>query len=122
MNSAKVYGKQLKLTYIHPQKANATLLETTLVFDPANKLSGKYSLDSGKGSLKYSYAHTSGVTFEPAYDFTSDAWSFAASRKLGSENTLKAAYETSNKVLDLEWTKESKETGSFKVYTCLFFS
>ena len=60
---------------------------------------------------------------EPAYDFSSDAWSFAASRKVGSENTLKAAYETSNKVLDLEWTKESKETGSFKVntYVCCSF-
>lgn len=117
MNSAKIYGRQLKLTYIHPQKANATILESTLAFDPANKLTGKYSFHSGKGSLKYSFVHSSGVTLEPAYDFQSEAWSFAASQKFAGENTLKASYETSKKVVGLEWIRESKETGYFKI-TC----
>lgn len=115
MNSAKIYGKQLKLTYIHPQKANATVLESSLAFDPANKLTGKYSFHSGKGSIRYSYVHSSGVTLEPSYDFHSNAWSFAASQKLAGENTLKATYETSKKMFDLEWTRECKETGFFKV-------
>ncbi|MCO5574255.1 hypothetical protein L7F22_028037 [Adiantum nelumboides] len=119
MNAAKVYGKQLKLTYIHPQKANATLVESTLSFDPANKLTGKYSFHSGKGSLKYSYVHSSGVTLEPSYDFHSESWSFAAFQKFADQNTLKASYETSKKLVGLEWTRESKETGFFKV-TCNF--
>ncbi|KAH7282401.1 hypothetical protein KP509_35G029200 [Ceratopteris richardii] len=119
MNSAKLFGKQLKLTYIHPQKANATVLESTFSFDPANKLTTKYSFLSGKGSVKYSYVHGSGVTLEPSYDFNSEAWSFAASQKFRGDNTLKASYETSKKLVNLEWIRESKETGFFKV-TCNF--
>jgi hypothetical protein len=91
-----------------------------LAFDAANRISAKYSLDSGKGSLKYSYTHTSGVTFEPAYDFSSDAFIFAASQKFRGEDTVKAEYETSKKLLNFEWIRDSKETGSFKVYMSIY--
>jgi hypothetical protein len=115
MNSAKVFGKQVKLTYIHPQKANATVLESTLVLNSANKVTGKYSFQSGKGSVKYTYTSSSGATLEPSYDFNTDSWSYSASQSLGEGDTVKLTYETSKKVAGLEWTRDLKQAGSFKV-------
>jgi hypothetical protein len=115
MNSAKVFGKQVKLTYIHPQKANATVLESTVVLNSANKVTGKYSFQSGKGSVKYTYTNSSGATLEPSYDFNTDAWSYSASQTLGEGDTVKLTYETSKKVAGLEWTRDLKQAGSFKV-------
>ncbi|KAH9300398.1 hypothetical protein KI387_011981, partial [Taxus chinensis] len=114
MSSAKLAGKQLKLTYIHAQKANMTVLDGNLAFDPSNKLSAKYSFASGSGQLKYSYIHHGDRTFEPAYDFGTNSWNFSMSQKVYGADTLKTSYETSKKTLGLEWTRESKDAGSFK--------
>ena len=118
MNSAKVFGKQVNLTYIHPQKSNATVLESTLAFNSENKVSGKYSFQSGKGSVKYTYVNSSGTTLEPAYDFNTEAWNYTALQTLGEGNTVKLSYETSKNVTGLEWTKNFKQAGSLKVNCC----
>mgnify|MGYP000034640364 CR=1 FL=1 len=115
MNSAKVFGKQVNLTYIHPQKTNATVLESTLAFNSENKVTGKFSFQSGKGSVKYTYVNSSGTTLEPAYDFNTEAWNYTASQTLGEGNTIKLSYETSKNVTGLEWTKDFKQAGSLKV-------
>ena len=60
MSSAKLAGKPLKLTNIHAQKANMTVLDGNLAFDPSNKVSAKYSFASASGQLKYSYVHAGG--------------------------------------------------------------
>ncbi|XP_057854280.1 outer envelope pore protein 24, chloroplastic isoform X2 [Cryptomeria japonica] len=114
MSSAKISGKQLKLTYIHAQKANRTMLDGSLVFDPSNKLSANYSFMAGSGQLKYSYIHQGDRTFEPAYDFKTNSWNFSMSQKVYGADTLKTSYDTFNKRLGLEWTRESKDAGSFK--------
>nr|ABK22752.1 unknown [Picea sitchensis] len=117
MSSAKLAGKQLKLTYIHAQKANMTVLDGNLAFDPSNKVSAKYSFASASGQLKYSYVHGGGgITFEPSYDFSNNSWNFSMQKAYG-EDSLKTSYETSKNTLGVEWTRDSKVAGSFKVST-----
>lgn len=45
-------GKLVKLTYIHPQKCNATLFEATLALDSRNKVTAKYSFASEHGHVQ----------------------------------------------------------------------
>eukprot|EP01018_Ginkgo_biloba_P001626 Gb_19261 [translate_table: standard] len=115
MSSAKILNKPLKVTYIHAQKSNMTILDGNLALDPSNKVSAKYSFASGTGQVKYTYVHGGDRTFEPAYDFATNSWNFSASQKVSGDDTLKATYETYRKSLGLEWTRESKDAGSFKL-------
>lgn len=111
-----VMGKALKLTYIHPQKRNATLVEGQFVWDPRNKLTTKYSFATERGSVKYTYFNTPwNLTVEPGYDFNTNAWNFAIGKKLPFGDNLKAHYDTNNSVLGLEWIRDDKYFGPFKV-------
>ncbi|CAM6123461.1 unnamed protein product [Calypogeia fissa] len=113
---ASVMGKPLKLTYIHPQKRNATLVEGQFVWDPRNKVTAKYNFATKSGSLKYSYHNEPWkVTVEPGYDFNTDAWHFSLGKKLPWGDNLKAQYDTSSTVLGLEWVRDDKYFGSFKI-------
>jgi len=115
MVGASVAKKPLRLTYIHAQKRNATVLEANLAVDPRNKVVGKYSFNTNTGSLKYSYVHSSGATFEPSYDFQTEAWHFAASRKVGSHDSARVCYDAHASTVGMEWTRDSKEFGQFKI-------
>ncbi|KDO84516.1 hypothetical protein CISIN_1g028082mg [Citrus sinensis] len=64
MNSVRVADKPLNLTYIHGRGDNRTILEGTLVFDSANKVSANHVLGSGNCKLKYTYVHGGLTTFE----------------------------------------------------------
>ncbi|CAL0323750.1 unnamed protein product [Lupinus luteus] len=115
MNTVRVAEKPLNLTYIHSWRDNRTIVDGTLVFDPANKISGNYALDSGNSKLKYTYVHKGLTTFEPTYDVAKNSWDFAASRRVYGDDVLKASYQTSSKVLGLEWSRNSNNTGNFKI-------
>ncbi|XVF63893.1 hypothetical protein PTKIN_Ptkin09bG0123100 [Pterospermum kingtungense] len=114
MNSVKVAEKPLKLTYIHSRGDNRTVLDGALVFDSANKLSANYMLGTRNCKLKYSYVHGGVTTFEPCYDFGKNAWDFAISRRV-YEDVFKAAYQTWSRNLALEWSRNSKFNGTFKI-------
>ncbi|KAF7829687.1 outer envelope pore protein 24, chloroplastic-like [Senna tora] len=114
MNTIRVAEKPLNLTYTHARGDNRTVLDGTLVFDPANKVSANYTLGSGNCKLKYTYLHKGLTTFEPCYDVAKDSWDFAVSRKLYDNDSLRASYQTSSKLLGLEWSRNSKQTGCFK--------
>ncbi|XP_043697530.1 outer envelope pore protein 24B, chloroplastic-like [Telopea speciosissima] len=115
MNSIKVMDKPLKLTYIHGRGDNRTILDGSLVFDSANKVSANHVLGSGNCKLKYTYVHGGVRTFEPCYDFAKNSWDFAVSQRVYGDDVLKASYQTSTKVMGLEWYRDSKANGSFKV-------
>lgn len=115
MTSANVWGKPLKLTYIHAQKRNATLLEGHVALDSRNKVTGKYNFTAERGQLKYTYVHSSGTTLEPSFDFHNDSWHFAAARKVGPHDNARVCFDGHHKTLGLEWTRDSKEYGAFKV-------
>lgn len=115
MNSIRVAEKPLNLTYIHTRGPNRTILDGSLVIDPANKVSANYVLGTENCKLKYTYVHSGVTTFEPAYDLGKNAWDFAVSRKVYDDDVLRATYQTSNSVLGIEWSRSSKLHGSFKV-------
>ncbi|CAI9116721.1 OLC1v1017951C1 [Oldenlandia corymbosa var. corymbosa] len=113
--TVRVADKRLNLMYIHSKGDNRTILDGTLVFDSANKVSANHVLGSGNCKLKYSYVHAGLTTFEPSYDFAKNSWDFAVSRKVYGDDVLRAAYQTSSKHLALEWSRKSTFNGSFKV-------
>lgn len=115
MNTVRVLDKQLNLTYTHARGDNRTALDGTLVLGSANKLSANYAFDSGNAKLKYSYVHGGLTTFEPCYDFAKNSWDFAVSQRVDDGDVLRASYQTSSRVLGLDWLKSSMSNGSFKV-------
>uniref|UniRef100_A0A2N9GM48 Uncharacterized protein n=1 Tax=Fagus sylvatica TaxID=28930 RepID=A0A2N9GM48_FAGSY len=115
MNTVRVAEKPLNLTFIHGRNDNRTILDGTLVLDSANKLSANHVLGSRNGKLKYTYVHGGVNTFEPTYDLAKNSWDFALSRRVYGDDVLRASYQTSSQVLGLEWARNSKYNGAFKV-------
>ncbi|CAO2817806.1 unnamed protein product [Amaranthus hypochondriacus] len=115
MNSIRVLEKPLNMTYIHHQGDNRTILEGSLVLDSCNKVSANHMMGSKNGKLKYSYVHQGVTTFEPCFDLGKNSWDFALSRKVYGDDVVKASYQTSNQNLGLEWSRNSKTNGCFKV-------
>ncbi|CAN7027412.1 hypothetical protein BRARA_F03829 [Brassica rapa] len=115
MNTVRVAEKPLKLTYIHSRADNRTVVDGSLVIDPVNKVSANYMVGTNNCKLKYTYAHGRFATFEPCYDFAKKAWDFAVSRRVYGDDVVKATYQTSGKLLGVEWSRNSKSPGSFKV-------
>ncbi|KAI3922320.1 hypothetical protein MKX01_006009 [Papaver californicum] len=114
MNTVRVMEIPLSLTYVHGQGDNRTMLDGTLVFDNANKVSANYMFGSGNCKLKYSYVHGGVRTFEPCYDVSKNTWDFPMSQKVYGDDVFKATYQTSSKNLGLEWSRNSKINGTFK--------
>ncbi|XP_058080973.1 outer envelope pore protein 24A, chloroplastic [Magnolia sinica] len=120
MNTIRVSDKPLNLTYSHVRGENRTTLDGTLVMDPANKVSTNYIFGSGNLKVKYTYVHGEGWrTFEPCYDFSKNSWDFAVSQRVYGDDVLRASYQTSNKLVGLEWARNSKVSGSFKISASL---
>ncbi|KAJ6401637.1 hypothetical protein OIU84_016941 [Salix udensis] len=115
MSSVKVVDKPLNLTYIHSRGDNRTILDGTLVVDSANKVSANYMPGTENCKLRYTYVHGGLTTFEPCYDFAKKSWIFAASRKVYGDAVFRAMYQTSSKNLGLEWSRNPKLNGNFKV-------
>jgi hypothetical protein len=120
MNTVRIAEKPLNLTYIHSRGDNRTILDGTLVVDSANKLSVNHALGSGNFKLKYAYVHGGVTTFEPCYDWAKNTWDFAVARKVYGDDVLRATFQTSSQVLGLEWLRNSKQNGSFKVQKLFF--
>lgn len=116
MSTVRVAEKPLNLTYIHSRGDNRTILDGTLVFDSANKVSANHTLGTGNCKLKYTYVHHGVTTFEPVYDLAKNSWDFALSQRVYGDDVFKASYQTSTKILGLEWSRSSKFNGSFKVH------
>ncbi|XP_010254902.1 PREDICTED: outer envelope pore protein 24A, chloroplastic-like [Nelumbo nucifera] len=119
MNTIRVAEKPLNLTYIHGRGDNRTVLDGTLVLDSANKVSANYVFGSGNCKLKYAYVHGGVRTFEPCYDLTKNSWDFAVSQRVYGEDVFRASYQTSSKLLGLEWSRDSKLNGTFKISASL---
>uniref|UniRef100_A0A2P2J9Z7 Outer envelope pore protein 24Bic-like n=1 Tax=Rhizophora mucronata TaxID=61149 RepID=A0A2P2J9Z7_RHIMU len=115
MNSIRVVNKPLNLTYIHHRGDNRTILDGSLSFDSANKVSANYMLGTGNSKLKYTYIHGGQTTFEPCYDLAKNSWDFAVSRRVYDDDVFRATYQTSSKLVGLEWSRNSKLSRNFKV-------
>ncbi|KAL1093149.1 hypothetical protein V6Z11_D06G010900 [Gossypium hirsutum] len=114
MNTVRVAEMPLKLTYSHCRGDNRTAVEGAFMFDSANTVSANYVLGTRNCKLKYSYVHGGDTTFEQCYDWGKMAWDFAISRRV-YDDVFKATYQTSNSDLALEWSRNSKFNGTFKI-------
>ncbi|CAH9078112.1 unnamed protein product [Cuscuta epithymum] len=119
MNTVRVLEKPLNLNYVHFKGDNRTVLNGTLVLDPANKVSANHTIGSGNCKLKYTFLHKGLTTFEPSYDFAKNEWDFSMSQRVYGDDVLKAVYQPSSKNVTLEWSRSSKLNGSFKVFASL---
>ncbi|KAK7310899.1 hypothetical protein RJT34_08685 [Clitoria ternatea] len=119
INTIRVAEKPLNLTYTHSKEDNRTVLDGTLVLDRANKVSANYVLDTRNCRLNYFYAHKGEITFEPCYDMAKNSWDFSVSRKVSGDDSVKASYQTSSKMLGLEWSRNSNLNGCFKISATL---
>ncbi|ONK76303.1 uncharacterized protein A4U43_C03F26190 [Asparagus officinalis] len=117
MNTVKVLEKPVSLTYVHARGDNRTALDTSVAFDPANKVTMSYAFGSGNCKVKYVYAHGEmrRTMIEPCYDVSKNVWDFAMTRKFEGGDSVKATYQTSAKTLGLEWNRDSKVNGCFKI-------
>ncbi|XP_078180763.1 outer envelope pore protein 24B, chloroplastic-like [Carex rostrata] len=117
MNMALVMNKPMNIMYMHSWGDNRTTIDCTTVFDPANKVSVSHSVGSRACRVKYAYAHGElrNTVFEPCYDTGKNTWDFALTRKLEGGNAVKGTYNCSSKLLGLEWSRDSKTDGTFKV-------
>ncbi|KAL5553970.1 hypothetical protein UlMin_041371 [Ulmus minor] len=115
MNRVNVLDKHLSFTYTHSKRSNRTALDATLLVNPANKLWGSYSFDSGDCKLKYSYVQGS-RTFEPCYDLSKNSWDISVSQMIFDGDVIKGFYRTSSKDLGLEllWQGLNRD-GRFKI-------
>ncbi|KAH1057904.1 hypothetical protein J1N35_035969 [Gossypium stocksii] len=114
MNTVRVAEMPLKVTYSHSRGDNRTAVEGAFMFDSANTVSANYVLGTRNCKLKYSYVHGGDTTFEQCYDWGKMAWDFAISRRV-YDDIFKATYQTSNSDLALEWSRNSKFNGTFKI-------
>ncbi|KAB2076019.1 hypothetical protein ERO13_A06G010800v2 [Gossypium hirsutum] len=114
MNTVRVAEMPLELTYSHSRGDNRTAVEGAFMFDSANTVSANYVLGTRNCKLKYSYVHGGDTTFEQCYDWGKMAWDFAISRRV-YDDVFKATYQTSNSDLALEWSRNSKFNGTFKI-------
>jgi hypothetical protein len=55
------------------------------------------------------------TTTEPLFNTKANAWEFTVTRKFLGGDAVKGTYHASNKMLGLEWNKDSKTDASFKV-------
>ncbi|KAJ9172143.1 hypothetical protein P3X46_015419 [Hevea brasiliensis] len=119
MNTLNVLEKQVNWTYTHSRSENRTVLDGTLVLDPANKLSASYKLGSRDCKLKYSYVHRGVTALEPCYDFAKNSWDLAVSHRIDSD-VIRVSYETASKNLGVEWSWKSllNKEGGIKISAC----
>lgn len=111
MNTVRIAEKPLNLTYIHSRADNRTIVDGSLVIDSANKLSANHMVGTNNCKLKYTYAHGGLATFEPCYDLAKNTWDFAVSRRFYSGDNVRATYQTSSKLLGMEWSRNNKASG-----------
>ncbi|KAL8123821.1 outer envelope pore protein 24B, chloroplastic-like [Apium graveolens] len=117
-NSFKVMKKPVHLRYAHARAHNYTSLGGKLELNSDNAVSGRYDFGSGNSKIKYSYSHKGLTTVEPGYNFASKAWKLALSQKFNGGDVVKASYKSDNKVLGVDFLKNSGD-GNFKVSASL---
>lgn len=115
METVRVNGKPLNLTYTHSLVEKRTELAGTLSLDCNHKVSANYGFDSGDCKMKYSYVHGGVMTIEPQYDFADKSWELAVSRRINDDSVVRGSYQSATSVLGLDLSKNSFASGGFKV-------
>ncbi|XP_078180760.1 outer envelope pore protein 24B, chloroplastic-like [Carex rostrata] len=130
MESGLVMNKPVNIMCVHSWRDNHTSVDGTVVFNPAHKVSVSHVVASRDCRVKYTYAHgeSQNTTLESCYDTGKNTWNFALARKFECSDVLKGTYNSSSKLLGLEWTRDSNNpdtkflerfANTFKVSACI---
>lgn len=102
MDMVSLFRKQLNLTYTRLWGENRTLVDGMLMLSPSHRLSATHAFGSRNCNLRYSFVHKGMTTFEPSYDLASNSWNVSMSTRVLDGDLVRASYQTSDRILDLE--------------------
>ncbi|EHA8586639.1 putative Outer envelope pore protein 24B, chloroplastic [Cocos nucifera] len=126
MNSMKVLGRAVDLTYTDARGQNRTAVDGAVAFDARNRVAVSHALGTKEWKVRHTYTHGAlrRTVTETSYDFKSHAWDFAVTRRSQQGDAVKATYGSSTRAIGLEWARNSPITGTFKVghYLAIFHS
>ncbi|XP_010943185.1 outer envelope pore protein 24B, chloroplastic [Elaeis guineensis] len=117
MNSMKVLGRAVDLTYTDARGENRTAVDGAVAFDARNRVAASHALGTKEWKVRHTYTHGAlrRTVAETSYDFKSHAWDFVVTSRFQWGDAVKATYRTSTRVLGLEWARNSPATGTFKI-------
>ncbi|RRT66448.1 hypothetical protein BHE74_00054329 [Ensete ventricosum] len=117
MNAIKVMEKTVELQYTHELRDKKTAVEGSVALNPRNKVAVSHVLGSRDYKVQYKYEHGERrrTVVEPSYEVAANAWGLDVSSKFEGGDAVKASYRTAAKTVELEWSRNSKVNGTFKV-------
>ncbi|CAL9096113.1 unnamed protein product [Musa acuminata var. zebrina] len=117
MNAIKVMEKTVELEYTHGMPEKKTAVGGSVALNPRNKVAVSHVLGTRDCKVKYKYEHGERVrtAVEPSYEVAANAWGLDVSSRFEGGDAVKASYRTAAKTVNLEWSRNSKVNGTFKI-------
>ncbi|XP_074573911.1 outer envelope pore protein 24B, chloroplastic-like [Curcuma longa] len=115
MNSMNVMGRRVNLAYHHAVQEKKMKVKSLVELNDEHKLAVKHLVGTKDCELRYKFAPHRFVLVEPSYKLESKAWAVAVSKSFESGDVLKGSYEVEDGKVGLQWSRTSKEKGTFKV-------
>lgn len=115
MNSMNVMGRRVNLAYHHAVQENKMKVKSSVELNDQHKLAVKHVVGTKDGELRYKFAPLRFTVVEPSYKLESREWMVAVSRSFEGGDLLKGSYKPKDRKVGLEWSRTSKERGTFKV-------
>merc|ERR1712065_87863 len=109
----RVANKDLRLKYTHEVKGKANHLQARFDVDDKTSATVGWNLhgfsapDYRQFNLKLNYQHDDKWSFEPSYDFGSEAFAARVNHNLDDDNSLSLHYDAHANTGSVEWTNHS---------------
>merc|ERR1711887_259823 len=106
-------NKDLRLKYTHEVKGKANHLQARFDVDDKTSATVGWNLhgfsapDYRQFNLKLNYQHDDKWSFEPSYDFGSEAFAARVNHNLDDDNSLSLHYDAHANTGSVEWTNHS---------------
>ena len=113
LSSAQLGSKNVDLKYTHELKGKANHLQGRVEIDDKNtatvgwNLHGFNAPDYRQFNVRWNYRHDDKWSFEPSYDFGTEAFAAKVNHNLDDENTVSARYDAHANTGSLEWRNHS---------------
>lgn len=113
LSNARVANKDLRLKYTHEVKGKANHLQARFDVDDKTSATVGWNLhgfsapDYRQFNLKLNYQHDDKWSFEPSYDFGSEAFAARVNHNLDDDNSLSLHYNAHANTGSVEWTNHS---------------
>merc|ERR1711887_397935 len=113
LSNARVANKDLRLKYTHEVKGKANHLQARFDVDDKTSATVGWNLhgfsapDYRQFNLKLNYQHDDKWSFEPSYDFGSEAFAARVNHNLDDDNSLSLHYDAHANTGSVEWTNHS---------------